>query len=97
MENSIYFKDLPCYTDFEFAENSRVYKNRNRIIHLESIPTDGLRQELRSFIEYRGNGTTIKASSLISELWKFHMVLASETKSMRQTMDEILANLIEGW
>ena len=26
-----------------------------------------------------------------------YMVLVSETKSMRQTMDEILANLIEGW
>lgn len=105
MENRIYLKDLPCYTQVECSEteNSKLYKKRNRCFHLDALPTEGLVKEMREFVEYRGNGNTIKATSLVSEIWKFHRIcdflseMYEDINSLLDVQEEQLIKNMKKW
>lgn len=103
MNNRIYLYELPCYQMLNIDEDSSIYKSRNRCFHLDKLPTEGLRKELRAFIEERGNGMNITVLSLRSEIWLFGILCrflndkVPNLDSLSEISEEHLVKMMKAW
>lgn len=105
MRNRIYLCELPCYQMLlaEIDKSSSIYKSRNRCFDLDKLPTEGLKKELRNYIEERGNGKTVSVLSLRSEMWEFGILCrflcdkAPSLNSLLQDSEENLVKMMKTW
>lgn len=105
MRNRIYLYELLCYQilEAEIDKSSSIYKSRNRCFDLDKLPTEGLKKELRSYIEERGNGKTVSILSLRSEMWEFGVFCkflcdkVPSLNSLLQDSEENLVKMMKTW
>lgn len=86
MENKIYFRDLPCYASLSDAEKEHKLMCPNRYFDLDKLPSQGLKDELSSFILDRG--TRLRALSMRAEFYPFNM-LCDFFSDMYPTLESI--------
>ncbi len=103
MSNKIYLYELPCYQKLHVGTDSSVYKSRNRCFDLDRLPTEGLKKELRSFIQERGNGEHITVLSLRSEIWNYNILCkflsdkVSKRNSLLELSENQLVKMMKAW
>ena len=80
MKNKYFIKEMPCYLQATQEQRGKIPEDA--FYHLLKLPTEGLRNEIYSFLKARG--AEIAVTTMYSELWRYDAVSAFLAKKARK-------------
>ena len=101
MGTKIYIKDLPCYQRKGSATEKSIRVAERHFYDLKRLPTEGLQQEMESFILSRGEKLSMATVDVdiihYNVLSRFMKEKNPSVKSFRAMPEEILVKKFKAW
>lgn len=80
MKNKYFIKEMPCYLQATQEQRGKIPEDA--FYHLQKLPTEGLRNEIYTFLKARG--AEIAVTTMYSELWRYDAISAFLAKKARK-------------